>query len=69
MARHVERHPWGCVLWARKPYAGRYGLCVAVRLREGRLSVGIRRPGFIEWLPAKRALTEREAESWARSGF
>jgi hypothetical protein len=69
MARHVDRHPWGCVLWARKPYAGRFGTYVAVRLRDGRLSVAVRHPGFIEWLPAQRALTDREAESWARSGF
>jgi len=70
MARHFERHPaYGCVLWARKPYQGRYGTYVAVRLRDGRLAVAVRQPGFIEWLPPNRALTEREAERWARSGF
>ena len=69
MAR-LEHHPaHGLVLWARKPYSGRYGHYVAIRLRHGRLAVAVRHLGFIEWIPAERALTEREAERWARSGF
>jgi hypothetical protein len=70
MVCHIERHPvYGHVLWARKPYPGRYGTYVAVRLRQGRVTVGIRHPGFVEWMPAERALRESEAEAWARSGF
>jgi hypothetical protein len=70
MARRVENHPvFGCVLWARKPYLGRLGTYVAVRLRHGRLAVAIRHPGWIEWVPADKALSEREAQGWARSGF
>ena len=70
MVRHIERHPvYGIVLWARKPYLGRFGTYVAVRLRHDRLSVGIRHPGFVEWMPAERALRESEANAWARSGF
>ena len=70
MVRRVEHHPvYGCVLWARKPFSGRFGSYVAVRLRHGRLAVGVRHPGFVEWLPAERALSEREAALWARSGF
>ena len=70
MVRHVERHPvYGSVLWARKPYLGRYGTYVAVRLRHGRVMVAIRHPGFVEWIPAERALRESEAETWARTGF
>jgi|SoiMethySBSTD1v2_1073268.scaffolds.fasta_scaffold493950_2 hypothetical protein len=70
MVRHVERHPvYGIVLWARKSFPGRFGTYVAVRLRHGRLSVGIRHPGFVEWVPAERALRESEAAAWARSGF
>ena len=70
MVRHVERHPvYGIVLWARKSFPGRFGTYVAVRLRHGRLSVGIRHPGFVEWVPAERALRESEAAAWAPSGF
>lgn len=70
MARYVESHPvFGRVLWARTPFHGRLGIYAAVRLRNGRLSVAIRRAGQVEWVPAERALTEREAVSWARSGF
>ena len=66
MARQVEH----ClVLWAKKSFPGRRGTCVAVRLRDGRVSVAIRHSGFIEWLPAERALSAREAEVWARTGF
>ncbi len=67
--RQVEQHLHSVVLWAKKPFPGRFGRYVAVRLRHGRLSVGIRHPGFVEWMPAERALTEQEAGRWARSGF
>jgi hypothetical protein len=70
MVRHVERHPiHGTVLWARKPWLGRFGTYVAVRLKHGRVAVAIRHSGFLEWIPAERALRESEAEAWARSGF
>lgn len=70
MVRHIERHPThGSVLWARKPFPGRFGTYVALRLRHGRLAVAIRHPGFVEWVPAERALRESEAEVWAQSGF
>lgn len=70
MALHVERHPaFGRVIWARKLLYGRLGTYTAVRLRNGRLSVAIRHPGSVEWLPADRALTEGEAVAWAHTGF
>jgi len=70
MFRRVERHPvYGCVLWANKPYLGRFGLYVAVRLRDGRLAVAVRHQGSVQWVPAERALSEREAEQWVRSGL
>jgi hypothetical protein len=70
MVRRIERHPvHGIVLWARKPFHGRFGTYVAVRLRHGRVAVAIRHPGFLEWVPAERALRENEAQTWARSGF
>ena len=69
MARHIEQHSHGLVLWAKKSFPGRRGRYVAIRLRQGRVAVAIRHPGFIEWLPAERALSAREAEMWARTGF
>lgn len=70
MARHVEHHPvLGQVIWARKPFHGRLGAYVAVRLRSGHLSVAIRHAGAVEWVAAERALSEREAALWARTGF
>ena len=70
MSGRIERHPaYGLVLWACKPYSGRFGTYVAVRLRHGRIAVAVRHTGFIEWIPAERALREREAKSWARNGF
>jgi hypothetical protein len=70
MVQRIECHPaHGLVLWARKPFPGRFGTYVAVRLRRGRLAVAIRHSGFVEWVPAERALRESEAEAWARSGF
>ena len=67
--RHVEQHFHSQVLWAKKSFPGKFGRYVAVRLRHGRLSVGVRHPGFVDWIPAERALTLQEAERWARSGF
>ncbi len=70
MARQVERHPvFGRVIWARKPFHGRLGTYVAVRLRGGNLTVAIRHAGALEWVPAERALTEHEAVVWSRTGF
>lgn len=70
MALYVERHPvFGRILWARRPFHGRLGIYAAVRLRHGRLAVAIRHGSHVEWVPAERALTEREAVAWARSGF
>lgn len=67
---HVQRHPvFGRILWARKPFHGRLGTYAGVRLRNGRLSVAIRHPGSVEWVPAGRALTEGEAVAWVRTGF
>lgn len=70
MANQVESQPsLGRVVWARKPFQGRRGVYTAVRLRHGQLSVAIRHPGHLEWVPAAWALTEAEATAWARSGF
>ena len=70
MVRHIEHHRlYGSVLWARKPFPGRFGVYVAVRLRYGNVAVAINHPGFLEWIPAERALNEYEAEAWARRGF
>lgn len=70
MAHYVERHPvFGRVIWARRPFLGRLGTYVAVRLHNGQLAVAIRHTGHVEWVPAERALTEREAVAWAQSSF
>jgi hypothetical protein len=57
------------IIWANKSFPGRYGRYVAVRLRGTSLSVGVRHHEALQWMPAHKALTEREAERWARWGF
>lgn len=65
----VDRQLAVRVIWARKPFQGRHGMYVAVRLRDGKVAIAIRHSGHLEWVPAERALTEREAEAWARNSF
>jgi hypothetical protein len=57
------------VIWANKSFPGRYGRYVAVRLRGTSLAVAVRHRDALQWIPAHKALTEREAERWARWGF
>ena len=56
-------------IWANKPFLGRLGRYVAVRLKGNALSVAIRHRDMLQWVPAHEALTEREASRWAKSGF
>lgn len=65
----APRHPPTQVVWARKPWAGRLGSYVAVRLHRGALQVAIRDLPRPRWVDARQALTEREALRWAREGF
>ena len=57
------------IIWANKPFPGRLGRYVAVRLRGGVLTVAIRHRDTLQWVPARRALTDSEASKWARMGF
>jgi len=57
------------IIWANKPFSGRLGRYVAIRLRDGVLSVAIRHRDMLEWVPVRKALTDSEASRWARRGF
>lgn len=65
----APRHPPTQVRWAHKPWPGRLGLYIAVRLHRGELQVAVRDLPQPRWVSAAQALTEREAERWAREGF
>lgn len=56
-------------IWAKLPWKGRLGLYVAVRLKAEELEVAIAGAPRPTWVPAHRALTEFEAERWAKTGF
>ncbi len=65
----ARRHsPKVATLWASRPFAGRLGRYVAIRLRDGEVSVAVAGNPMM-WVPARRAMTEKEAEHWARQGF
>ena len=57
------------IIWANKPFLGRLGRYVAIRLRDGVLTVAIRHRDMLQWVPVRQALSESEASRWARSGF
>ena len=57
------------IIWANKPFPGRLGRYVAIRLRDGMLTVAIRHRDMLQWVPAQKALTNGEASRWARTGF
>ena len=57
------------IIWANKPYSGRLGRYVAIRLRDDVLTVAVRHRDMLEWVPVRKALTERDADRWARTGF
>ena len=64
---HARSQAW--IIWANKPFLGRLGRYVAIRLRDGVLTVAIRHRDMLQWVPARQALTEAEAARWARTGF
>lgn len=55
-------------IWARVPLQTKHGRCLAVRQKDGELWVGIA-GAPLRWLPARRVLTDKEAEAWAATGF
>jgi hypothetical protein len=60
------------VITARRPMAGRTGRCLAVRLTGTQLDVLVAADAATiqaRWMPAQVALTEDQAERWARTGF
>ena len=70
MTYHVEHaRSQAQIIWAKKPYAGRLGRYVAIRLRGDSLTVAIRHRDMLEWVPVHKALTDSEGSRWARTGF
>jgi hypothetical protein len=65
----VPRHPPTQVRWASKPWPGRLGSYIAVRMHRGELEVAVRDSPRPRWVSARQALSDREAERWAREGF
>jgi len=64
----------GRVLWASKPWMSPKGKCVAIRLAAtgNRVLAGIAKGEGrreIDWVPAEKVLSARDADRWARSGF
>ena len=62
------------VLWARKPIQTDLGRCLAIRLLPlpvgPTLQVLVAAPNrTTAWFDAEKALTQRQAEAWARMGF
>ena len=60
------------VLWAQRPLAVRSGTCVALRVDNGVPMVALRAkdaPDRLEWVEARKVLTESEAARWAKGQF
>ena len=57
------------IIWANKTYSGRLGRYVAIRLLADALTVAVRHRDMVEWVPVRKALTDSEADRWARTGF
>lgn len=55
-------------LWALRPWKSPVGRLVAVRLKDGRLEVGVA-GSPLRWVPAEVALSSSDAEKWALIGF
>lgn len=70
-AGHFRHHPVSRrVMWAHRSFDGRLGRYVGIALERGEISVAVQAPeGFLRWIAAPEALSEREAMSWATSGF
>ncbi len=56
-------------LWSSRPLRVRAGRLLGVRLADGELQVALVADGAdaVRWVAAEKALTERQAEDWARS--
>jgi len=56
-------------LWASRPLCVRAGRLLGVRLSGGDLQVALVADGAdaVRWVPAEKALTERQADDWARN--
>ena len=58
------------VLWAFRPFVGQIGTYIGIAYEAGALTVAVRTAGGSpRWIKVTDALSEAEAEAWARSGF
>lgn len=57
------------ILWATVPRQTRRGRCVALKLVDDQLLVGIAGAPAVQWVPAEKVFTEAEARSWLKTGF
>lgn len=57
------------VIWARRPFASRFGKLIGIAVESGRVSVAIYSPFGPRWVPAHHVLAPAEAEVWASYGF
>lgn len=65
----AHRAPRPPTLWSSRPLRVRAGRLLGVRLAGGQLEVALVADGAdaVRWVLAEKALTERQAEDWARS--
>lgn len=69
-----DPHGASRVIQARRPIQTELGRCIAIRLLQlpagPHLQVLVARPdSTTTWFDAQRALTQRQADAWARWGF